>query len=176
MRLWRLSVAAFLIGWTSAIPAAAAEPTKDEASIIRILDDEGSAWLRGDAVAFAANVSPDLIFVNTVGMFSIGKEAFTDQHRLIFATIYKGSEMRQFVQKITFIGRGAAIVDTVTKLSGIQQLPTGAQAVDGSLYTRLEQIMVKDGAKWTVSSFHNVPIQPKFVDESVRSLVASQGH
>jgi uncharacterized protein (TIGR02246 family) len=152
----------------------AAEP--DEAAITRILDDEGAAWLRGDADAFGAHVVPDVVFVNTVGMFSVGKHPFVAQHQGIFATIYKGSEMRQFIEKITFIGGDIAIVDTVTKLSGMEQLPTGAAAVDGALYTRLEQVMVRTGGEWSVASFHNVPIQPKFVDERVRSLTSTRGH
>ncbi len=69
-----------------------------------------------------------------------------------------------------------AIVDTIAKVSNFHELPTGAAAVDGKLYTRLEQVMVKEKGAWQVASFHNVPIQPKFVDDSVRSLTATDAH
>jgi hypothetical protein len=84
--------------------------------------------------------------------------------------------MQQFVQNINFVRSDTAIVDTITKVSGFHELPTGAAAVDGELYTRLEQVMVKENGSWQVASFHNVPIQPKFVDKGVRSLTAAGGH
>jgi len=109
-------------------------------------------------------------------MFSRGVPPFLAQHEKIFATLYKGSHMRQFVQAIVFIRPDIALVETVSKLTGFKQLPTGAAATDGALFTRLEQVMVRTGDGWSVASFHNVPIQPKFVDETVRSLTASAGH
>jgi uncharacterized protein (TIGR02246 family) len=109
-------------------------------------------------------------------MFSVGKIPFVAQHERIFATIYKESSMQQFVQNITFVRSDTAIVDTIAKVSNFHELPSGASAVDGALYTRLEQVMVKENGAWEVASFHNVPIQPKFVDQSVRSLTAADGH
>jgi len=156
--------------------ALAAESPHDPAALIRILDDEGAAWAKGDADAFASHVRDDVVFTNIVGMFSVGKVPFVAQHKNIFATIYKESTVRQFVQNISFVRSDTAIVDTIAKVVNFHEVPTGASAVDGALYTRLEQVMVKENGTWKVASFHNVPIQPKFVDESVRSLTATDGH
>jgi uncharacterized protein (TIGR02246 family) len=109
-------------------------------------------------------------------LFSVGAVPFVAQHKAIFATIYKESSMQQFVQSIIFVRSDTAIVDTIAKVSNFHELPTGAAAVDGKLYTRLEQVMVEEKGAWQVASFHNVPIQPKFMDDSVRSLTATDAH
>jgi uncharacterized protein (TIGR02246 family) len=177
----RVIVVAFLmLGLSGPFNTGASAVTTDAArtqsELLGILDDEGSAWAKGDADAFAAHVREDVVFTNVVGMFSVGKVSFVGQHKAIFTTIYQGSVMRQFVQNIRFLQSDTAIVDTIAKLSGFHELPTGAAAVDGTLYTRLEQVMVRENGTWQVASFHNVPIQPKFVDQSVRSLTAAGGH
>jgi uncharacterized protein (TIGR02246 family) len=157
-------------------PASIIGSDADRDAISHILDDEGAAWAAGDAEAFAKHVLPDVSFANTVGMFSIGKAPFVAQHKDIFSTIYKGSQARQYVVATTFVTPDVAIVDTVSKLSGAQQLPTGAGAVDGVLYTRLEQVMVKRSGTWSVAAFHNVPIQPKFVNDEVRRVTSGTAH
>jgi hypothetical protein len=55
-------------------------------------------------------------------------------------------------------------------------VPTGAAAVDGVLYTRLEQVMVKRAGIWSVAAFHNVPIQPKFLTDEVRAITSGTPH
>ena len=143
---------------------------------MHILDDEGAAWKAGDADAFAAHVTPDVSFANTVGMFSIGKAPFVAQHRYIFTTIYKGSQASQYLAALTFLKPDVAIVDTVSRLTGATQLPDGVSAINGALYTRLEQVMVKRDGAWLVAAFHNVPIQPKFMTDDVRKVVAGTPH
>ncbi len=161
---------------SAASPVVTAGNEADRSAITHILDDEGAAWAAGDADAFATHVLPDVSFANTVGMFSIGKAPFVAQHKTIFSTIYKGSQMHQFIAAITFVTPDVAIVDTVTTLSGAKQLPTGASAHDGVLYTRLEQVIVKGAGRWSVAAFHNVPIQPKFVNDEVRTVTSGTPH
>jgi uncharacterized protein (TIGR02246 family) len=169
-------IVGFSGSYNTGVSAVTTESPQNRTALLRILDDEGAAWAKGDADAFAAHVRDNVVFTNIVGMFSVGKVPFVAQHKNIFATIYKESSMQQFVQNISFVRSDTAIVDTIAKVSGFHELPSGASAVDGALYTRLEQVMVKENGTWQVASFHNVPIQPKFVDQSVRSLTAADGH
>jgi len=162
--------------FNTGVSAVKTEAPQIQTALLGILDDEGAAWAKGDADAFAAHVRDNVVFTNTVGMFSVGKVPFVAQHKAIFATIYKDSLMRQFVQNISFVRSDTAIVDTIAKVSGYRELPMGASAVDGALYIRLEQVMVRENGTWQVASFHNVPIQPKFVDQSVQSLTAAGAH
>jgi uncharacterized protein (TIGR02246 family) len=177
---WPTVATVLIVGFSgpfnTVVRAVTTDAPQNRTDLLGILDDEGAAWAKGDADAFAAHVRDDVVFTNIVGMFSVGKMPFVAQHKAIFATIYKQSLMRQFVQNINFVRSDTAIVDTITKLSGFHELPTGASAVDGALYTRLEQVMVKHNGTWQVASFHNVPIQPKFVDQGVRSSTAAGGH
>lgn len=132
----------------------------DRAAIDAILDAQSSAWADGDAAAFGASATDGVVFTNIVGMFSVGRAPFVGQHAHIFSTIYKGSRMSQEVVNITLVRPDVAIVDTLTTLVGAQHRPPGIELVDGAIRTRLEQVMVKEGDKWLVASFHNVPIQP----------------
>lgn len=134
-----------------------------QTTIAAILADEAAAWNRGDATAFAAATTDDVVFTNIVGMFSVGRAPFVAQHAHIFATIYKGSTMSQKVEHVALVRPDVAIVDTVTTLTGFVALPAGAEPVDGAIHTRLEQVMVRDGGVWRVASFHNVTINARAV-------------
>ncbi len=136
---------------------------ESRAAIERIIAEQDEAWNAGDAAAFAANVRADVVFTNVVGMFSVGKAPFEAQHERIFATFYKGSTLRQTVVHVAFVRPDVAIVDSLTEVRGFSALPPGAEAVDGALRTRLEQVMVRDEAGWKVASFHNVPINPRAI-------------
>ncbi len=134
----------------------------DAAAIDSILEGQSTAWANGDADAFGASTTDDIVFTNVVGMFTIGRAPFIGQHAHIFSTIYKGSRMTQEIVAITLVRPDVAIVDTLSCLVGAQQRPPGIELIDGAVRTRLEQVMVKEGAGWRVASFHNVAIQPAF--------------
>ncbi len=176
MGIKRILIGLGLIGAIAAAPAAMPAPAvgndADKAAIARILDAEGAAWAKGDAQAFAASATPGIVFTNIVGMFSVGKAPFVAQHAHIFATIYKGSVMRQAIEDLTFIDPTTAIVSTVSKLTGVAQFPPGVVPVDGVLYTRLQQVMIRRPGGWQVAAFHNVVIQPQFVDEAMQARFA----
>ena len=143
-------------------------PTElDTIEIDAILARQSAAWEAGDAIAFAADVQNGVLFTNIVGMFSIGRGPFVDQHDHILSTIYKGSKMVQDIVAITFIRPDLAIVDTLTRLVDAPHRPPGIELIDGAIRTRLEQVIVKDDAKWKVASFHNVAVHPAAVDGAV---------
>ena len=129
-------------------------------AILAILAAQDAAWGAGDAAAFGASVLPDVVFTNVVGMFSVGAEPFNAQHAHIFATMYRGSRLVQDLVHVTMAGDDVAIVDTLTAVTGYGHLPPGAEAIDGALRTRIEQVMVRRDGVWRVQSFHNVPVSP----------------
>ena len=133
---------------------------EDRAAIAALVAAQDAAWKAGDASAFSADVLDDVAFTNVVGMFSVGKEPFEMQHARIFATFYRGSTLRQSIVRLAFVRPDVAILDTQTEVSGFASLPPGAEAVDGFLRTRLEQVLVREDGDWRVASFHNVPIHP----------------
>ncbi len=133
-----------------------AQPVDDQAAIRRIVADQVNAWNRGDAAAYSSVVRQDCVFTNTVGMVAVGKAAFQAQHAKIFATIYKHTRMRQVVTHLRVLAPDVAIVDTDTELSGSHWMPPGAKTEGGRLQSRLEQVLVKNGGTWGITSYHNV--------------------
>ena len=133
-------------------------PDADHAAILAILAAEDAAWAAGDAVAFAAHVTDEVVFTNVVGMFSVGRAPFIGQHNHIFTTFYRGSTLRQTVAHIALVRPDVAVVDTLTEVTGFGDLPAFFSPVDGALRTRLEQVMVRNDGRWQVAAFHNVEI------------------
>lgn len=125
-----------------------------------LLDEQERAWQAGDAEAFSRNASPDIVFTNVVGLFSIGRVGFEAQHRHIFATFYKGSTLTQQIERIAYVRSDVAIVNTLTQVTGFGTLPSAIPAADGILTTRLEQVLVEGSSGWQIAAFHNVVVHP----------------
>jgi uncharacterized protein (TIGR02246 family) len=128
--------------------------------IAALIAAEDQAWNHGSAEEFAARVSPEVVFTNIVGMFSVGKAPFVAQHEHIFSTIYKGSTLHQDIQHITFVKPDVAIVDTLAVVEGAPHTPPGIQLIGGAIHTRLEQVLVREPDGWRIASFHNVAVNP----------------
>ncbi len=160
MKIGSIGIYASLV----ALPAMAisgSPPTADSrAAIQKVIDAEDAAWEAGDATAFCDAALPDVVFTNIIGMFSVGIEPMKAQHARIFSTIYKGSKVSQTITNVKWVRPDVAIVDTLTSVTGFNQLPPGAEPIGGALRTRLEQVMVFEGGRWRVASFHNVTINP----------------
>lgn len=135
----------------------------EEIEAIRaILDEQDNAW-RGDAMAFARSAASDIVFTNVMGVFSIGHAPFEAQHRYIFATFYKGSFLRQRLERTSFVRPEVVVVNTLSEVTNFGALPPflQAQAQDGVLMTRLEQVLVRREERWQVATFHNVVVHPQ---------------
>lgn len=111
----------------------------------------------------------DATFTNIVGSFFVGRDAFIENMRSLFAGIFKGSSNHQTVQSIRFIGSNIAVVDTISALGGMSRVPIGAEAVGGVMHSRPEQVMVKSADGWRIFSFHNVTINPRFLPKELAS-------
>jgi uncharacterized protein (TIGR02246 family) len=135
--------------------------TEDISALRAILDEQDQAWGAGDAAAFSRRAASDIVFTNVVGLFSIGREPFEAQHRHIFATFYKGSALRQLVERISFVRPDVAVVNTLTTVTGFGALPPVFTVHNGVLTTRLEQVFVWTNDRWEIVSFHNVVVHPQ---------------
>ena len=144
----------------SALAQSGNAPTPDETAIRAIIDAEVAAWNRGDAKAFAARFEQDGSFTNIIGQTSFDHATFEQRHTQIFATVYKGSTMKQNIQRIKFVTPDVALVDGEALVTGFQRLPPGVQAPDGILRTELQQLFVKRNGEWWIASFHNVDVKP----------------
>ncbi|WP_066804277.1 SgcJ/EcaC family oxidoreductase [Sphingomonas asaccharolytica] len=135
--------------------------TEETDAIHALLAEQENAWRSGDAAAFSRAATPEIVFTNVVGLFSVGRAGFEAQHRHIFSTFYKGSILRQVVEQITFVRPDVVIANTLTEVIGFGALPPAIRPYDGVLKTRLEQVMVCTEGSWKVAAFHNVIVHPQ---------------
>jgi uncharacterized protein (TIGR02246 family) len=145
-----------LVATVAVYPQAAS----DETAVRNIIQEEIAAWNSGDAAAFARHFTADGTFTNIRGQFFTGREAFMEKHDFIFKGIYRGTTMKQDVVSLKFVRPDVAVVETLTAVIGIQNLSPGMTAdAKGRLRSRLLQVMVKDGGKWKITTFHNTDVR-----------------
>jgi uncharacterized protein (TIGR02246 family) len=137
------------------------QAVEDRGAIEALVQSEAEAWNRGDAEAFAAHFAEDGSFTNVIGRQLYGREAFIEQHKRIFSTIYKGSHNAFSIGKIKFLRPDVAVVDIDGILSGASQLPPGLKPLeDGAMHVKLQEVMTKESGAWMIAAFHNVAVYP----------------
>jgi uncharacterized protein (TIGR02246 family) len=132
----------------------------EEAAVRKVIQDQVTAWNRGDADAYSKNFAADGTFTNLSGMFFTGREAFRQRHEQIFKTVYRGTTKHEDIVSIRFVRPDVAIVETLQTVTGFQALLPGTTAdAKGRLRTRLLQVLVKDGGDWKIAAYHNVDVK-----------------
>src|SRR5438132_233745 len=115
MKIMKTSLILFMLFFAT-ISAAQGKP--DEAAIRNILQEEVAAWNKGDAQAYSQHFAADGTFTNILGMFFTGHQAFLDRHQEIFKGMFRGTVLRQDVVSLRFVRPEAAVVETLTWISG----------------------------------------------------------
>jgi uncharacterized protein (TIGR02246 family) len=152
-------LSAYLLLVATGLPVAA-QSHDDESRIRQIVAEQVAAWNVGDAKAFSLRFAKDGSFTNIRGTVFYGHRAFEDRHAEIFKTFFKGSKLAMSVSKIRFVRPDVAIVDVSTELSELRGLPPGVKSTaDGKIRTSLQEVLVKDGDKWWITSYHNVDVK-----------------
>jgi uncharacterized protein (TIGR02246 family) len=130
-----------------------------EAQIRSIVAAQVTAWDAGDAKAFAKDLAPDASFTNRFGTVMYGPALFTERHREIFATFYKGTTRHDSIRRIRFVTPDVAIVDIDSEVRGVKAMPAGiATPPDGINRTQLMEVFVRRGDRWWIEAYHNVPL------------------
>lgn len=138
-------------------PSAAAS----EASVRALVARETAAWNRGDARGYSEAFEQNGWFTNVLGLTYSGRNAFEQRHAKIFATFFRGSHLRQTVQRIRVLRPNVAMVEVDTEVTGYRSLPPGVRAgADGVLRTRLLEILDRENGKWRMVAYHNVDVKP----------------
>ncbi len=106
------------------VTISAAQSGPDEAAIRSILQEEVTAWNKGDAQTYSQHFAADGTFTNILGMFFTGHQAFLDRHKEIFRGMFRGTVLRQDVVSLKFVRPDTAVVETLTWISGFS--PSGS--------------------------------------------------
>ena len=124
-----------------------------------ILDDQASAWNRGDATAWAEAFSDDADFVNVLGHAFTGRASIREQHARIFAGPYLGSKTAVSVRKLSQVSPEIALLETVHEVTGFKALPPGiAETTSGVLKTLMKYVVVKRDGAWRIVAAQNTVV------------------
>ena len=136
-----------------------AQGNSDQAAIESIVASLDTAWAKGDANAFAVHFAADGGFTNVLGMVYFGRAAFRTRHNTIFKTVFKESTSKLAIAKLRFVRPDVAIADVDGEIRGLAALPPGMQAgPDGVGRSKLLLVLVKEGAEWWITAYHNVGV------------------
>lgn len=134
--------------------------TADERAIRQIIENETRTWNTGDGVGYSRDFAEDGIFTNIRGESFAGYDAFLKQHEFIFRGMFRNTTLQQDVLVLKFVAPHIALVETLTAVTGLSQMPPGAVPdAKGRLRTRLLQVIVRRGNEWKIVAYHNVDVK-----------------
>ena len=90
----------------------------DEAAVRAVEDAYDRAWGEGDLDALMACLTPDAVLLSPRGDVAVGDDEIRQLLGAFLATEAQGSEHRNIVDRISFIGDDVAIVDARAVISG----------------------------------------------------------
>lgn len=134
----------------------------DTLAIQNILQEEEVSWNNGNAETYSKHFAADGTFTNILGTFFTGHKEFMIRHDQIFKGVFAGTVLIQNITSLRFITSDAAIVETLTWVSGFSKdgPPKGANLDEkGRLRTRLLQVVVRNKDKWEIVAYHNVDVK-----------------
>ena len=101
---------------------AVAQNGSEEIAVRKIIQDEVTAWNRGDADAYAQHFASDGSFTNMRGGYFTGQEAFRETHEKAFKGPFRGSTKQEDIVSIRFVRPDVAVVETLQSMTGYQEL------------------------------------------------------
>lgn len=130
-----------------------------QAMVARFVD----AWNSADDGAYGENYWPDAELVDPTGSIVRGQRAIAQQHRELWASIFKESRITGQVRRVRMLGTAFMMVDFDTELSALRELPPGSPAdAAGVLHNHLKHIMECRNGTWRIVAAQNTFIaQPR---------------
>jgi len=139
-----------------------AQTAADSTAIRAILDEEITAWNKGDAILYSNHFADDGNFTNILGAFYEGKQEFLIRHEQIFKGPFNKTTLNMQIFSFRFLTPGIAIVQSLSTVGGFSPAgpPKGSYMDDkGHLHTKLLQVMKKEGADWKIIAYHNIDVK-----------------
>ena len=167
-------IAGTLVMSASASAAPVATPDvapSDVAAIRAVMARQADAWNRHDMDAYVAETTPDVEWVNVVGMHWRGRETVKRAHAALHRTMFAHSrllpprsvEMRE-------IAPGVVLTVTTGGIEGVSRTPDGsAYPEDGNIMT---EVFVKTVDGWRIAHAHNTNIVARAVAHDPASAKA----
>ncbi|MGA9838123.1 MAG: SgcJ/EcaC family oxidoreductase [Gemmatimonadaceae bacterium] len=136
--------------------------TANETEIRRIVAAQVDGWNRGDAAAWGADCEPGVGFTNILGMRWDTQTGMVARHAEMFRGIFADSRLVMEIERLQFPIPQVAIVELRTTLTGFRALPPGIRsAADGTLVTRMLEVLTMRDGRWRIAACHNTAVQPR---------------
>jgi uncharacterized protein (TIGR02246 family) len=132
--------------------------SQDEAAIQAVIDRQTDAWNRHDMDAFVADTTPDVDWINVVGMHWEGRETVRRAHTVLHKGIFAHSHMvrvdkpqlREIAPDVV-----VAVVQNRIEGAGLKLLSGEPYPTNGNILTL---VFVKTEAGWRIAHAHNTSI------------------
>jgi uncharacterized protein (TIGR02246 family) len=142
----------------AAVAQAPALSTSDETAIRAVLDGQIEAWNHHDMKAYVAQMTPDVEWINIVGMWWRGRDEVYRAHEAYHETIFKHRDLQPWkTVSIRAITRDVAVATAIGDGDGF----TGT---DGRVFppstSMLSYVMVRRDGHWLIAQAHNTTVDP----------------
>jgi uncharacterized protein (TIGR02246 family) len=127
------------------------------------------AWNRADATSWAAKCTPDVDFINLLGMYVKGRAAVEEIHEKIYRGPYAGSTLTLTLEHLRVLSNDAV----VAIVPGELRVPAGP--VKGTIRTVATMLFVKLEGHWFVASFQNTKREATQPDHTAKMLDVFRG-
>lgn len=157
MRIFIL-FAALLGALTMSTAAAAESPSATDARAIEaVLERQREAWNRHDIDAFVAETTPDVDWVNVVGMHWRGRDAVRKAHIAFHKSMFAKSTLQPpEIATMRQLAPGVVLVVKREVIEGVGLTPGGTPyPADGAIMTL---ILVRTAEGWRIAHAHNTNI------------------
>jgi uncharacterized protein (TIGR02246 family) len=124
--------------------------TKDR-EVLAVLDSLYKAWADNDADAFVASYTEDATSI-LPGSYSAGRAATRDRMAAAFAGPLKGSQVRDEVQSVRYLGADAAVVITRSAV-----VMAGETEAPGDRWVIATWTLTRQNGRWLLAAYHNCP-------------------
>lgn len=132
-----------------------------ESTLRAMLDEQTSAWNRGDAINWGEPFSETADFVNIRGQVFSGRAAIIEQHARIFAGPFMGSRTLVSIRRMVHIAPDIVLIDTTHEVTKFKFLPPGITATsEGVLRTSMKYIADRHDCRWEFVSGQNTAMLP----------------
>jgi len=160
MKLLLRSIPLLLLAFTvnGAFAQTSAVSSADQAAIRVVLDHLIESWNHHDMKAYVADMTPDVEWVNVVGMWWHGKDEVYRAHEKYHETIFKNRNLNPW-KEVSIRGVSADVAVATTIGSG-----DGFTGMDGRVFPPstgiLTFVLVRRDGHWLIAEGHNTSIDP----------------
>ena len=127
----------------------------DEKAVLAATEAILTSWNNHNYADIATYTTPDVDWVNIVGMWWKGRDAMQKAHQAYHARMFKNTSLTTVSTTVRFITPDVAIVHDITHVSAFTS-PDGHQLGNGQNIATL--VFVKQHGKWLLTAGETVPI------------------